>query len=143
MRVWLPTSRRPRRPQQRGPDPITNFPSVEVGDWWITALSDGTFRLDGGSMFGVVPKVMWEPLVEVDDKNRIELALRPFLAEGPGGPILIESGIGRPIRNGALDPADYEQTVKTLLSAVSEENPAITKEPEGAWTHEITDEALN
>lgn len=45
-------------------------------------------------MFGVVPKVMWEPLVEVDDKNRIELALRPFLAEGPGGPILIESGIG-------------------------------------------------
>ncbi|APE44637.1 nitrate ABC transporter substrate-binding protein [Sulfitobacter alexandrii] len=45
--------------------------------------------------------------------------------------------------NGALDPADYEQTVKTLLSAVSEENPAITKEPEGAWTHEITDEALN
>lgn len=45
--------------------------------------------------------------------------------------------------NGALDPADYEQTVNTLLSAVSEENPAITKEPEGAWTHEITDEALN
>ncbi|MEY8838723.1 ABC transporter substrate-binding protein, partial [Cribrihabitans sp. XS_ASV171] len=45
--------------------------------------------------------------------------------------------------NGALDPADYEQTVSTLLSAVSEENPAITKEPEGAWTHEITDKALN
>ena len=45
--------------------------------------------------------------------------------------------------NGTLDPADYEQTVKTLLSAVSEENPAITKEPEGAWTHAITDEALN
>ncbi len=44
---------------------------------------------------------------------------------------------------GALDPADYEQTVATLLSAVSPENPAITKEPEGmAWTHEITDEAL-
>ncbi len=45
--------------------------------------------------------------------------------------------------NGTLDEADYDQTVKTLLSAVSEENPAITKEPEGAWTHEITDEALN
>lgn len=44
--------------------------------------------------------------------------------------------------DGALDPADYEQTVKTLLSSVSAENPAITKEPEGAWTHEITDEAL-
>ncbi|QDC09134.1 ABC transporter substrate-binding protein [Oceanicola sp. D3] len=45
--------------------------------------------------------------------------------------------------NGALAPADYEQTVATLLSAVSEDNPAITKEPEGmAYTLEITDEAL-
>ena len=45
--------------------------------------------------------------------------------------------------NGALDPADYEQTVATLLSAVSPENPAITKEPEGmAYTLDITDEAL-
>ncbi|EEE38281.1 ABC transporter, periplasmic substrate-binding protein [Rhodobacteraceae bacterium KLH11] len=44
--------------------------------------------------------------------------------------------------DGSLDPADYEQTVQTLLSAVSTENPAITKEPEGAWTHQITDAAL-
>jgi NitT/TauT family transport system substrate-binding protein len=43
---------------------------------------------------------------------------------------------------GALDPADYEQTVATLLSAVSPENPAITTAPEGAWTHAITDKAL-
>lgn len=45
--------------------------------------------------------------------------------------------------NGALDPAAYEQTVQTLLSAISEENPAITKEPEGAYTTEVTDKALN
>ncbi len=45
--------------------------------------------------------------------------------------------------NGALDPADYEQTVSTLLSAVSEDNPAITKEPEGAYTLDITDAALD
>jgi NitT/TauT family transport system substrate-binding protein len=45
--------------------------------------------------------------------------------------------------NGALDPADFDQTVATLLSAVSAENPAITKAPEGmAWTHQITDLAL-
>lgn len=45
--------------------------------------------------------------------------------------------------NGALDPADYEATVAALLAAVSPENPAITKAPEGkAWTHEITDKAL-
>jgi NitT/TauT family transport system substrate-binding protein len=45
--------------------------------------------------------------------------------------------------NGALDPADYEQTVQTLLKAVSPDNPAITVEPTGAWTHDITDAALN
>jgi NitT/TauT family transport system substrate-binding protein len=42
--------------------------------------------------------------------------------------------------NGALDPSDYERTVKTLLAAGSD--PVITKEPEGAWTHAVTDEAL-
>ena len=42
--------------------------------------------------------------------------------------------------NGALDPADYERTVKTLLGGGSD--PVISKEPEGAWTHEITDKAL-
>ena len=46
--------------------------------------------------------------------------------------------------NGALDPADYEATVAALLAAVSPENPAITKAPEGmAWTQAITDKALN
>ncbi|MEO6298023.1 MAG: ABC transporter substrate-binding protein [Paracoccaceae bacterium] len=45
--------------------------------------------------------------------------------------------------NGALDPADYKQTVATLLAAVSKENPAITKEPDaGATTTAITDKAL-
>ncbi|MGZ2256136.1 ABC transporter substrate-binding protein [Roseobacter sp. A03A-229] len=43
--------------------------------------------------------------------------------------------------NGALDPADYERTVASLLSGGSD--PVITKEPEGAWTHDITDAALN
>ncbi len=42
--------------------------------------------------------------------------------------------------NGALDPADYERTVKELLSGGSE--PVITKEPQGAWTHAVTDKAL-
>lgn len=43
--------------------------------------------------------------------------------------------------NGALDPADYKRTVEVLLGAGAD--PVITKEPEGAWTHAITDKALN
>lgn len=42
--------------------------------------------------------------------------------------------------NGALDEADYQRTVKTLMAGGSD--PVITKEPEGAWTHDITDKAL-
>ncbi len=42
--------------------------------------------------------------------------------------------------NGTLDPADYERTVKSLLAGGSD--PVITTEPEGAWTHKITDAAL-
>ncbi|MCY1378361.1 hypothetical protein D9M69_659880 [compost metagenome] len=42
--------------------------------------------------------------------------------------------------NGALDEADYKRTVQSLLSGGSD--PVISKEPEGAWTHEITDAAL-
>ena len=43
--------------------------------------------------------------------------------------------------NGALDPADYERTVSSLMSGGSD--PVITAAPEGAWTHAITDKALN
>jgi NitT/TauT family transport system substrate-binding protein len=42
---------------------------------------------------------------------------------------------------GELDPADYQRTVDTLLSAGSD--PVITEAPEGAWTHMVTDQALN
>ncbi len=43
--------------------------------------------------------------------------------------------------NGALDPEDYQRTVDSLLAGGSD--PVITKQPEGAWTHAITDKALN
>ena len=42
--------------------------------------------------------------------------------------------------SGALDPADYERTVETLMEGGSD--PVITNEPESAWTHEVTDKAL-
>jgi NitT/TauT family transport system substrate-binding protein len=43
--------------------------------------------------------------------------------------------------DGSLDPGDYERTVETLLTAGSA--PVITKQPEGAWSHAVTDKALN
>jgi len=68
--------------------------SVEVGEWRITALSDGFMRLDGGSMWGVVPKNLWSKLTPAGEDNTILIALRPFLAERGDDKVVIEVGIG-------------------------------------------------
>lgn len=68
--------------------------SVRAGDWKITALSDGFMRLDGGSMWGVVPKNLWDGMTPAADDNTILLALRPFLVERGDVKAIIEVGIG-------------------------------------------------
>ena len=67
---------------------------VQIGDFELTSLSDGHFRLDGGAMFGVVPKPLWQRRTAPDDRNRITLGLRPLLVRGRGHTILIDAGIG-------------------------------------------------
>jgi len=68
--------------------------SVQAGEWRITALSDGFLRLDGGSMWGVVPANLWRKLTPPAEDNTILLALRPFLAERGDVKLLIEVGVG-------------------------------------------------
>jgi methylmalonyl-CoA epimerase len=65
----------------------------QIGDLELTSLCDGFFGLDGGSMFGVVPKVLWSPKAPADDRNRISLATRPLLVRGVRT-MLIDAGIG-------------------------------------------------
>ena len=67
---------------------------MKLGDWKFRALHDGRFKLDGGSMFGVVPKVMWEKKHPADESNRIDLDLRCLLAESGEQAIQIHAGIG-------------------------------------------------
>jgi glyoxylase-like metal-dependent hydrolase (beta-lactamase superfamily II) len=67
---------------------------MKFGDLELTPLFDGYFRLDGGAMFGVVPKPLWEKRMPADDKNRISVALRPLLVRSAAGVMLIDAGIG-------------------------------------------------
>jgi len=67
---------------------------VRVGDFEVSALSDGLFRLDGGAMFGVIPKPMWERRTKADERNRIPLAMRPLLVRTPAHNVLIDAGVG-------------------------------------------------
>jgi glyoxylase-like metal-dependent hydrolase (beta-lactamase superfamily II) len=64
-----------------------------LGDLELISLSDGVFRLDGGSMFGVVPKTMWAAVAPPDDRNRITLAMRPLIVRG-ARTMIIDAGIG-------------------------------------------------
>ncbi len=67
---------------------------MKVGRFEVHALSDGTFRLDGGAMFGVVPKVLWEKGDAPDERNRIRLGLGCLLVKTPRGKwALVDTGL--------------------------------------------------
>lgn len=67
---------------------------TQIQSYTIEPLQTGTFALDGGAMFGVVPKVLWNSKIPSDDVNRIPLSLRSLLIRGEGKIILIDVGIG-------------------------------------------------
>lgn len=68
--------------------------SFRVGGLQCHALEGGRLRLDGGAMFGVVPRPLWERRIPPDDRNRIPLALRCLLVEHDAGLVLIDTGLG-------------------------------------------------
>lgn len=76
---------------------------ISLGQFEIYGLRDGFFHLDGGAMFGVVPKILWEKKFPADEKNRIRLALNSILIKTEKALILVETGIGSD-----LDPKFYD-----------------------------------
>ncbi|HXD47220.1 MAG TPA: MBL fold metallo-hydrolase [Gemmatimonadaceae bacterium] len=66
----------------------------QLGRWRMHAIQAGGQRLDGGAMFGVVPKPLWERRIAADERNRIQLGMRCLLIEHDIGPILIDTGAG-------------------------------------------------
>jgi glyoxylase-like metal-dependent hydrolase (beta-lactamase superfamily II) len=67
---------------------------LEIGDIEVVRLLDGTFRVDGGAMFGVVPRTLWAHRAVPDAENRITLALNCFLIRTPGTTLLVDTGVG-------------------------------------------------
>lgn len=68
---------------------------MNVGKFKISLLEFGRFKLDGGAMFGVVPRVLWEKFHPADEKNRIDMALRCTLIEVDDRKIIIDNGFGQ------------------------------------------------
>src|SRR4029079_9178968 len=81
-----------KQPASQGP--VLEVKRIPFGDLQLTMLHDGGFKLDGGAMFSVVPRPLWEKLAPADDRNRIQLAMRPLLVEADWGRMLVDCGAG-------------------------------------------------
>lgn len=71
--------------------------SLNIGDFELTWLNGGAFELDGGAMFGVVPRVLWEKKYPPVEDNYIPLTAWPILVRTPDRRVLIEAGLGNKI----------------------------------------------
>jgi glyoxylase-like metal-dependent hydrolase (beta-lactamase superfamily II) len=67
---------------------------MKLGDLEIWLVTDGTVRFDGGAMFGIIPRVMWEKFLPADERHRIIMAMNSLLIRAAGKWILIETGAG-------------------------------------------------
>jgi glyoxylase-like metal-dependent hydrolase (beta-lactamase superfamily II) len=76
---------------------------MKIANYEIHPIETGTFALDGGAMFGVVPRIMWGKTNPPDDRNRITLAARAMLLTGNGRTILVDNGNGTKFSDKLID----------------------------------------
>ena len=67
---------------------------MRLGHFTLHTVECGRFRLDGGAMFGIIPKVLWARRMPADERNRITMHMRALLVEGLGRVVLIDNGAG-------------------------------------------------
>src|SRR5260370_9692608 len=96
--------------------PCTHF----LGDFELPILSDGTYYLDGGAFFGIIPKPLWEKKWPADERNRLAVGLNSLLIRTGKQNILIETGIGNKL--GERQARIYQPQAMLLQSMAS---PAI------------------
>jgi glyoxylase-like metal-dependent hydrolase (beta-lactamase superfamily II) len=85
---------------------------TNLGDFELTVVSDGTYFLDGGAFFGVVPKAMWSKKVTPDEQNRLDAGLNSLLVRTGKKNVLIETGIGSKLPDKLVQI--YKQPAKLL-----------------------------
>jgi len=102
---------------------------MRFGEFELHSLSDGFFGLDGGAMFGVVPKPLWERTNPPDERNRIRLALRPLLVVAGKERVLIDTGIGDKWDSKNIDiyRIEHTDTIESSLARAGFKPDDITK----------------
>ncbi len=102
---------------------------MKFGDWEINEWVAAMFRLDGGAMFGVVPRNLWSRVAPPDDANRISMAMRTLVVRGHGKTIVVDAGAG----------TGYGEKLEKIYAFESESPPAAGLEKLGLTPEEVTD----
>jgi glyoxylase-like metal-dependent hydrolase (beta-lactamase superfamily II) len=89
---------------------------MRLGDLELRLLSDGEFRMDGGTVFGVVPRVLWERISQPDDRNRVRMGLNILLIRANGKTILVDTGIGSKLGRKLREIYRLDRSVDLLSS---------------------------
>jgi len=89
---------------------------MKFGDFELFVLSDGKFKLDGGAMFGVVPKVLWEKTNPPNEMNRIEMGLNSLLIETNDDIVLVDTGIGDNYNEKFFEMFEIDKSTSLLKS---------------------------
>ncbi|MCH7674783.1 MBL fold metallo-hydrolase [candidate division KSB1 bacterium] len=102
---------------------------MKFGDFELFVLSDGKFKLDGGAMFGVVPKVLWEKTNPPNEMNRIEMGLNSLLIKTNDDIVLVDTGIGENYNEKFFEMFEIDKSTSLLksLNSISLKPDDITK----------------
>jgi len=95
---------------------------MNIGSYQLHAIETGRFALDGGAMFGVVPKPLWEKTNPPDEKNRITLAARALLLIGNGRKILIDVGNGSKYNEKLRSIYRFDTSQFDIISSLKKHN---------------------
>jgi glyoxylase-like metal-dependent hydrolase (beta-lactamase superfamily II) len=91
---------------------------MTIGPYEVNALETGRFALDGGAMFGIVPKPIWSKFHPADERNRVELAMRVLLIRDGKRNILVDLGIGTKFSPKLVDIYRVDQKRFSLESSL-------------------------
>jgi glyoxylase-like metal-dependent hydrolase (beta-lactamase superfamily II) len=95
---------------------------MHIGKYKLSVVNTGFFRLDGGAMFGVIPKNLWQKSNPPDDQNRIKLATRNLLLENGKKKILVDTGMGNKWDDKAKKIYDIDQQRNSIETSLQELN---------------------
>jgi glyoxylase-like metal-dependent hydrolase (beta-lactamase superfamily II) len=98
---------------------IPSSDRIAVGGFDVVRLLDGTFRVDGGAMFGVVPRTLWAAKAAPDRENRVTLAMNCYLVRTPEAAILLDTGVGPDVGRRHVDFYSFERR-PGLLAALAD-----------------------